>query len=534
MNMTIFNLQKFIYENQIKQIILSDGVTFEDIKQIKVSFNYKNNLENTIFFGVFNTYDICNIKSHKGQKWILWSGSDSNYLSSFRKNIVFDINIDNIDNITLDNSHNNLEKLKINHFNITDNKYYNYDLNFENIKTNIFKNIKNIYILNLERRLDKKLFMKFKLSNIGINNYEFFNAIDGNNDEECNNLFKNFINSIQPIDFISKIPFMQKKSNFAILKSYKKLYEKIICDNYKEDDYIIIFEDDICFNKDIKDMSLNLDKDIIYLGSNEYSNKILKNINNKDITYGAYGICYKIKFIKRFYNKYFLNFSNLRKPYDYLLWEFINNENISNKIIYPNIIIPNLKDSDNMKSRNIFNISKIKNWDLLNYKLLDLELLYYDIYNKVIDNDINLRLFSNKNINNLSYYELSKIIEGNSKSYVLIVNNSSNFEFEILLTILKKQSYPFWRVYYVNKKFDYLVRKYKFNKKIKYINKEIVNTPSKFLSNYKKNFYEDDYVIFLNIKFKLPNDFFENLNKSNLKNQVYFYDNFSKKLNVIK
>ena len=32
MNMTIFNLQKFIYENQIKQIILSDGVTFEDIK----------------------------------------------------------------------------------------------------------------------------------------------------------------------------------------------------------------------------------------------------------------------------------------------------------------------------------------------------------------------------------------------------------------------------------------------------------------------------------------------------------------------
>ena len=77
-----------------------------------------------------------------------------------------------------------------------------------------------------------------------------------------------------------------KPSNFAILKSYKELYKKIINSGYLDEDYIIIFEDDICFLNDIDKKNLSLDKDIIYLGSNELNNKVLETINSKNITYG--------------------------------------------------------------------------------------------------------------------------------------------------------------------------------------------------------------------------------------------------------
>ena len=298
--------------------------------------------------------------------------------------------------------------------------------------------------------------MNFKLNDIGFNDYEYFESTDYINDLEVNKLFNNFKNTITPEDFIGSLPFMQSPSNYAILKSYKSVYEKIIDSNYLDDDYVIIFEDDICFINNIDEESIVLDKDIIYLGSNELDNIVLKEINNKNITYGAYGICYKVKVIKKFYDLYLKNYYNLRKPYDYLLWEFINKNNISNKIIYPNLVIPNLNDSDNMKPRNIHNLSKAKNWVLLDYKLIDLELIFYDMYKEVIDNNINLRFFKDKNILNISYYQISKIIEENNKSFCLLINSKSINEFESFLKFFNKQKYPFWRAYYFDRKFSML------------------------------------------------------------------------------
>ena len=53
-------------------------------------------------------------------------------------------------------------------------------------------------------------------------------------------------------------------------------------------------------------------------------------INNKKyITYGTYGILYKLSFLDKFYKSVLL--SEWRKPLDYLLWEFIVSNNISNK-----------------------------------------------------------------------------------------------------------------------------------------------------------------------------------------------------------
>lgn len=502
----LLKCQDFINRNKIEQVAISKSINdSNNLKNLKnVDLCYCNKKINTLFIGIYNTIDLNLVKKHVGKKWVLWYGNDCDYKSSLRRSILFEVNFDFIENISLDKSHENLEQLKINHFNLNDGNYYSYELNYEIKKTNIFDDIKKIYILNLKRRKDRRQLMNFKLSNISINNYEYFDAVDCLDDSEVIDMFNNFNNSITSEDYICDILCMQKPSNFAILKSYKELYYKIINSDYLDEDYVIIFEDDICFLNDIDEKVLSLDKDIIYLGSNELNNKVLETINNKNITYGAYGICYKVKVMKKFYEIYFKNFSNLRKPYDYLLWEFINNENISNKIIYPNLVVPNLNDSDNMKSRDIHRLSKLKNWTLTDYALIDLEIIFYNMYKNVINNNINLRFFKDKNILDVSYYQISKIIEEDNKSFVFIINKNFDSKFELFLKLLKKQSYPFWRAYYSNKKFGSLIKKYNLSKKIRYIDE-------KFL-------YKDDFLINANVNiFSLLKDsFLEDLNKEKL------------------
>ena len=529
MDEIISKFQNYINKNNIKQIIISRAIDKKIFKKLNIDFDYNDSNLNTVFIGIYNIYDFNLIKNHSGKKWILWYGKDCEYDSSIRRNIIFKINFDFIENISLEKSHENLDKLKVNHFNLNDEKYYNYDTKYQIKKCNIFDKIKNIFIINLERRADRKKFMKFKLNDIGINKFEYFNGTDYLHDYQVNELFTNYKNTLTKNDCVGKIPFMKSPSNFAILKSYKNIFEKIINDNYLDDDYVIIFEDDICFIDDIDKKTLILDKDIIYLGSNEYNNKILSCINDKSITYGAYGICYKIKVIKIFYETYFINFINLRKPYDYLLWEFINNKNISNKIIYPNLVIPNINDSDNMKPRNIHNISKLKNWKILDYKFIDLELIYYDIYNQVINNNISLRFFKNKNIFDINYYQITKIIEEDNKSFVLLVNSKSKSQFDDFLKYLKNQTYPFWRVYYFDKYFDILVKKYNFNKKIKWIDQKCIYNSNDLQVNID-NFFDDEYIIKINAT-KLPDNFFEDLNKLNLNKNIYTYDVSKNELN---
>ena len=530
----LLTFQKFINNNNIKQIIISKSIKDCKFKEINsVNFNYLDKNINTVFIGIYNTYDVHLFDNHIGKKWVLWCGKDCDYKSSLRRNILLKINLDLVENLTAYNAHNNLDLLKVKHYNLNDNKYYEYNLDYKIKKTNIFDDITKVYILNLKRRKDRKQIMDFKLNDIGFNNYEYFEATDYVNDLEVNELFNNFKNTITPKDFIGNIPFIQNPSNYAILKTYKSVYEKIINSNYLDDEYIIIFEDDICFINNIDKEDIVLDKDIIYLGSNELNNIVLKEINSTNITYGAYGICYKVKVIKKFYDLYLKNFYNLRKPYDYLLWEFINKNNISNKIIYPNLVIPNLNDSDNMKPRNIHNLSKAKNWVLLDYKLIDLELIFYDMYKEVINNNINLRFFKDKNILDISYYQISKIIEENNKSFCFLINSNSINEFESFLKYFNKQKYPFWRAYYFDTKFNNLVKKYKLSKKIMHIDKNKVSNYCNLVNNYQEFFYKDDFIIYLNTTFVLPDNFFENLNESKLTQNIYYYDVLKRKLNKL-
>lgn len=283
------------------------------------------------------------------------------------------------------------------------------------------------YILNLKRRIDKYNFMKFKLNNVGIDNYEFFYGVDFENSPYCESLFDNYNSTLNDDDYLTRnITYIARPSVYAIILSYKNLFEKIISEN-DENDFVLVLEDDVIFHENFNEYKLDEIEDVVYLGANQLSwNNI--NFQNKNyelsnhensITYGMYAVKYKVSFLKKFYNEYLTEPGKIRKPIDYILWEFIVKNNISNIVIYPNLIIPNLIGSNNMGDRNIYQIASFKKWNLKSYRFINLEQRYYNLYNILIDENIKFELIE---IDNLKYSELVKIAKGELNYTSRIVN----------------------------------------------------------------------------------------------------------------
>jgi GR25 family glycosyltransferase involved in LPS biosynthesis len=92
-----------------------------------------------------------------------------------------------------------------------------------------------IYIINLKRRLDRKKYMLNQLEEYGITNFEFIDAVDGDEltdfqiKKECN--FKK----------MKRISRLLTKNEIACALSHQKVYKRIISEN---DNRAIILEDD--------------------------------------------------------------------------------------------------------------------------------------------------------------------------------------------------------------------------------------------------------------------------------------------------
>ena len=257
------------------------------------------------------------------------------------------------------------------------------------------RNINHIFLLNLKKRLDKLNFMKYKLHDMNIENYKLIYGIDCECDEESNNLYTNYLNTLKDDDYISKDKektYIHKKSVFAIIKSFKIIFEHVL--DLEDNEPILIFEDDVIFYKNFYEYEIDLSYDVIYLGANQFNwNKAYNSnyslINDKRyVTNGLYGIILKAKFIKNFYKDKLNNLNNIRKPLDYMIWEYIIENKISNIVHVPNLVIPNLISSDNMDNRDLVKISKYKGWRLVDYRYINLELKYYKIYKMSTKMDI--------------------------------------------------------------------------------------------------------------------------------------------------
>lgn len=147
-----------------------------------------------------------------------------------------------------------------------------------------------IFIVNLERRPDRKQLIESRLNNLGIKNYEIIKAVDG---RELPEDLSNVYNKEESI----KIHRELKKTEVACSLSHIKIAKKII---EQDLDYAIILEDDaeltIDFKNFLKDFSLEQNMfDFLILGSfssNEFFNGKLKTavapyklIEKESITY---------------------------------------------------------------------------------------------------------------------------------------------------------------------------------------------------------------------------------------------------------
>jgi GR25 family glycosyltransferase involved in LPS biosynthesis len=172
------------------------------------------------------------------------------------------------------NSSMNLYEIQLNIVNSTEFKNQ-----FKNINPNdnvVYDNKLPIYIINLEKRLDKKKSTEKKLTNLGIKNFKFLKAVDGSklNESDLLNSYNN--------DGSKLLNREMGKSEIGCSLSHLEVAKIIIKENL---DYVLILEDDAELTLDFKlflknfNLNINYGFDFLMIGafsSNEFNNGKVK------------------------------------------------------------------------------------------------------------------------------------------------------------------------------------------------------------------------------------------------------------------
>ena len=290
-------------------------------------------------------------------------GGLHNTLNNSKLGIVLkkDCEIEQIYNISIDDKrkneiiNNGLEYVKNQTWNIRANEW----LKLINEKINY-----KIYVVNLDRRNDKKFNIKLKFNNYPNIKYDFYRAIDGKELQINNKIVDIFYNNC----------FGNKKGVIGCALSHLTLWKQLINDN--NNDFYVIFEDDVelCENFDIKlnEITKNFSKnnyDLLYLGSFHNYNNYNKNnddifeceILNRNQANGTFGYIISKKAAKDILE--FIDNNSCFKPIDYIIYYGIKTK--------PNFLKNNLVNSPNalMQLNVDSDIQMISdNFDDFNYK----------------------------------------------------------------------------------------------------------------------------------------------------------------------
>lgn len=282
-------------------------------------------------------------------------------------------------------------------------------LNNENMlshDTTWIKSIDKIFIINLERRTDRKMFMMAKLEKAKLSQYIddkiiFYNAVDGN---QHTSSYHSFVGKLKSNFQVSSL------GAYGILLTYQKLLNFAKGKHYKK---IMIFEDDIYFHQNFHHMMNLLVKNetfktsnLLYLGANQsaWNRKQITHIakisnhngnslvtyplshSYRHITYGAYGIVIDQDFITNLLHKLNnLNKQSVIRTLDSTFFHIVKKNSLKSSVVYPNIIIPEVRDSDNIGPRNLSKMAQMRKWILKYYLQLGEynKYKYLDIQSKI-------------------------------------------------------------------------------------------------------------------------------------------------------
>ena len=224
-------------------------------------------------------------------------------------------------------------------FLITSIKIQREDFEDSKPKNNVFDMFEKIYIINLNRRKDRKEYIEKEIGKY-TNNYEIISAVDGN-DIDIDNLENNIISEETKKEITSnKKKYGLTLTNGAIgcALSHKKIWEMIHNQNY---DNVLILEDDVQIQENIKNLKniyndIPSDWDIIYLGSGQYykKDKITDNIHKLKFAFGTFGYILSSKTARKLLQSVF--------PIKYQIDSSIqrNVKGLITYIVEPNVIKP--------------------------------------------------------------------------------------------------------------------------------------------------------------------------------------------------
>ena len=200
--------------------------------------------------------------------------------------------------------------------------------------------IDKVYIINLKRRADRKKLITQELAKVGIKNYEFINAVDGN-DTETKEKYKKLKKNKSKI---------KSAGHLGCLLSHKKVLKKAYSDNFKQ---ILILEDDIFFksenfSKDIQSLEMCPWK-IIFLGAPIADKKIFINkwaFCNRFP--GTYGYLIKRELIEEVLNL----IKDMNNCIDLIFMKTLQKKDYC--FILNDFILTDIKDSDTSKKKQVF------------------------------------------------------------------------------------------------------------------------------------------------------------------------------------
>jgi GR25 family glycosyltransferase involved in LPS biosynthesis len=267
----------------------------------------------------------------------------------------------------------------------------------------------NIKIINLEKRIDRKLNMIHQLEKNNIINYEFMNAVDGST----------IIPTLEMKELFKDNDFGYRRGVIGCALSHLNIWKDLV--NDKSNDYYIIMEDDCTlmdgFKEKIEEITTSTvinNKDMILLGysmynevrnnlKDTYNNTTIKHLNivplNTNIYIGGF-FCYVISKSGAMKLLQFINNNGIKHGIDYLI-KIIPNFLINVFEVQPQIAFSNWHETPNIDTNiqndfNVFDFSTISMKEIMNYYKVERYFNEYSIiYEKYLSEfkELNINIF---------------------------------------------------------------------------------------------------------------------------------------------
>lgn len=278
-------------------------------------------------------------------------------------------------------------------------QYLSFTLNSAKIDINMSPlnyYFKRIYLLNLDRRIDRLARMRHILRDEGIYNWERWTAYDGKQ-EPWYSEYKEYQNQPLTRDELKRGRKKGIKSagSWAIRKSMIKLLEHISASQKIDGNFqpVLILQDDLLFHKDFNNRVLNVlsqwshrNWKLLYLGASQHNfdgiDRTLADNNGFYFAQGNTDGAFAVAINGHTVDELLFEAKTCQFSIDSGALSNIQRKNpFYCPVVYPNLIVADLTDSDLRKARN----SSSLHWDMNLYKQGYLDFHKLATYEKPLD-----------------------------------------------------------------------------------------------------------------------------------------------------